>query len=86
MEFDGDIIEHNIHDINSIDLPFVHWINAIIPPDKANHDINLADKVVDPPGPPTPVLGSRPTLLTPKTKSPASAVVQVMEKKLKCPP
>ena len=31
-------------------------------------------------------MGSRPTLLTPRNKSPASAVVQVMEKKLKRPP
>ena len=27
MEFDGDIIEHNIHDVNSIDS--VCWINAL---------------------------------------------------------
>ena len=30
MEFDGDIIEHTIHDVNSID--FVCWINAFVPP------------------------------------------------------
>src|SRR6185295_17918475 len=33
MEFDGDIIEYNIHDVNSIDLPSVCWIDAVIPPD-----------------------------------------------------
>ena len=62
MEFDGDIIEHNIHDVNSINLPSVCWIDAVIPPDKENHEIDLVDKVVDPPDrPPTTVLGSRPT-------------------------
>src|ERR1044071_2047384 len=49
MEFDGDTIEHNIHDINSITLPSVCWINAVIPPDKENPKIDLADKVLDPP-------------------------------------
>ena len=87
MEFDGDTIEHNIHDINSITLPSVCWIDAVIPPDKENPKIDLVDKVVDPPDrPPTTVLGSRPTLLTPQSKIPVSAVVQVVEKKLKRPP
>ena len=82
MEFDDDTIEHNIHDINSINLPFVCWIDDVIPPDKENHDIDLVDKVGDPPDrPPYIVLGSRPTLLTPQSKIPVSAVVQVVEKK-----
>src|SRR6185295_1233938 len=88
MEFDGDTIEHNIHDVYSIDLPSVCWIDAIIPPDKENHEIDLVDKVVDPPyviadRPSSTVLGSCPTLLTPQSKIPISAVVQVVEKKLK---
>src|SRR6185295_13406542 len=32
MEFDGDIIEHNIHDLNSIDLPSVCFIDVLKPP------------------------------------------------------
>ena len=100
MEFDGDKIEHNIHDANSMNLPSVCWIDAIIPPDKENLESELLD---DPPdviadfsvssddlyahvSPPTTVLGIRPNLLTPQSKISASAVLQVVEKKLKHPP
>ena len=38
MDFDGDIIEHTIHDVNSIDS--VCWINAFIPPDLVDHDVD----------------------------------------------
>ena len=86
MEFDGDTIEHNIHDINSITLPSVCWINAVIPPDKENHKIDIVDKVVEPPDrPPTTVLGSRPTLLTPQSETLVSVAVQVVEEKPKRP-
>jgi len=47
MEFDGDIIEHTIHDDNSIDS--ICWINAFIPPDKENLVVNLVDPDVNPP-------------------------------------
>ncbi len=100
MEFDGDKIEHNIHDANSMNLPSVCWIDAIIPPDKENLESDLLD---DPPdviadfsvssddlyahvSPSTPVLGSCPTLLTPQSKSFVSVVEQVVGKKLKHPP
>ena len=62
-------------------------ITTVIPPDKENHIIDVADKVVDPSDrPPTTVLGSCPTLLTPQNKILVSTVVQVVEKKRKRPP
>ena len=105
MEFDGDIIEHTIHDVNSMD--FVCWINAFIPPDKENLGVDLVDHDVDPhadfyatssdlhalmsipdviDSSPATVLGNSPTYLTPQGKVPASAIMQVVEKKLKHPP
>ena len=100
MEFDGDKIEHNIHDANSMNLSSVCWIDATIPPDKENLESNLLD---DPPdmiadfsvssddlhahvSPLTTVLGIRPTLLTPQSKSFVSVIEQVVEKKRKHPP
>ena len=63
------------------------WVDTVIPPDKENHIIAVADKVVDPSDKlPTTVLGSCPTLLTPQDKFPVSAVLQVVEKKRKRPP
>ena len=47
MEFDGDIIEHTIHDVNSID--FVCWITAFVPPTQENLDVDLIDQDVNPP-------------------------------------
>ena len=77
MKFDGDIIEHNIHDLNSIDLPSVCLID------------DIADVVGDPPGIDSPdeiadlshntVLGNRPALLTPQKQIPVSADIQVVE-------
>ena len=83
MEFDGDIIEHNIHDPNSIDLPSVCLID------------NIADAVGDPPDIDSPdeitnlphitVLGNRPTLLTPQTQIPVSADIQGVEQEFNRP-
>jgi hypothetical protein len=101
MEFDGDIIEHTIHDVNSID--FACWITAFVPPTQENLDVEPPDAHADFSNtsadlkalmilpdvtnkPPTNVLGNSPTYLTPQEKVPASAVMQVVEQKLKRPP
>src|ERR1044071_1924335 len=91
MEFDGDLIEHTIHDVNSI--ASVCMLNAIPPPMKENlvvqpsivHDDSdvidlsvLFDKSAD--------LGNRPTVLTPPKKLPVSADTLVKKKKVKNPP
>ena len=96
MEFDGDIIEHSIHDVNS--TASVCMLTAIPPPTKedldlvlesSSHVVHNFDDVVDVSAifeEPSADLGNRPTILTPSKKLPVSAEKQVKKKKAKNPP
>ena len=89
MEFDGDIIEHNIHDVDSLNFLSVYCINDVIPPVKEHSEVELVDIGVEPPdmihSPPT-VLGTCPTFLTPQGRIPVNADKQVKNKELTRPP